>query len=126
MTRMPRVFVAALSGALATGCGSDAPAAPSPPSGSSSTTPPVVTVTISIVASSGSQAFTPNPAAVPAGQTVVFRNNSGGTHHIVADNGVWDAGTIAPGGTSSPVNVNGATTVSYHCTIHSSMVGGIN
>ena len=99
-----KVLLVAFGGVLVACCGNKAPAAPS----------------------SSSQAFTPNPAAVPVGQTVVFRNNSGGTHRIVADNGAWDAGTIAPGGTSSPISVNSASAVSYHCTIHSSMMGGIN
>jgi len=63
---------------------------------------------------------------VPAGQTLAFRNSSGNTHHIVADNGSWDAGTVGPGGVSALINVTVATSISYHCTIHSSMVGGIN
>jgi plastocyanin len=63
---------------------------------------------------------------VPVGQALMFRNNSAGTHHIVADNGAWDAGTLPPGGASPALNVNSQGTFSYHCTIHASMVGAIN
>ena len=122
---MAGVTFVIVAGALLAGCGSTTPASPSS-SGSSTSTGTTANVTISIVGNAGSQAFTPNPAAVPAGQTLVFRNNTGSTHHVVADNGTWDAGTIGPGATSSVINVSVATSVSYHCTIHSSMVGGIN
>ena len=118
-----RVLLVA-AGMLLQGCDTTAPPAPfSGPVPSSGT---AANVTIGIVASSGSQAFTPNPAAVPAGQTVAFRNSTGGTHRIVADNGAWDTGAIAPGATSLSISITAPTAVSYHCSIHSSMVGAIN
>ena len=124
MSAAGRVAFAMLTGIFLAGCGSTAATSPS----ESVSSTPVATVppgiTISIVGSSGSQAFLPNPATAPAGQTLSFRNNSGGTHHIVADNGAWDSGTVAPNGSSSVIN-GSATPVSYHCTIHSSMVGSI-
>lgn len=82
-------------------------------------------VTIAIVGSSGSQSYSPNPASVAVGQTAAWKNNDPNTHHIVADNGSFDTGLVAPGATTPAVTVgNGA--ISYHCTIHPSMVGSIN
>ena len=81
-------------------------------------------VTVSIVGSSGSTAFSPNPTTVPAGQTLAFRNTTGVTHRVIADNGTWDAGTVAAGATSTVVTIAAASP--YHCTIHPSMVGGVN
>jgi plastocyanin len=87
-------------------------------------------VTISIVSSNGlgnlgANSFSPNPASVTQGMTVVWHNNDSTTHHIVLDSGSLDTGTIAPGASSTAMtlNVAGAT---YHCTIHPTMVGSIN
>ena len=133
-TRVPRrrpirrVLGLVLTGTLLAACGSKSPASPTttgtPSTGG--TTGTTASVTVSIVGSSGSQAFSPNPTTVAAGQTLAFRNTTGNTHRIVADNGSWDAGTIAAGATSAIVTISAATSVPYHCTIHSSMVGGIN
>ncbi len=83
-------------------------------------------VTIAIVGQAGSQSFTPNPASVPMGQTVAFKNNDVTTHHIVQDGGAFDTGALAPGATSAPITVNTASALPFHCTIHPSMVGTIN
>ena len=58
-------------------------------------------VNVDIVGSSGPTAFSPNPRAVPAGQTLAFRNTTAVAHRIIADNGAWDAGTVAAGATST-------------------------
>jgi plastocyanin len=79
---------------------------------------------VSIVANSGSAAFSPNPTSVPGGQTLQFRNTATGTHRIVADDGSWDTGTLTSGATSLAMTI--ARTGAYHCTIHASMVGSIN
>ncbi len=83
-------------------------------------------VTISIVGMNGSQSFSPNPANVPQGQTVAFRNNDTTTHHIVQDQGAFDTGNLAPGATSAPITISSTNSMSYHCSIHPSMVGVIN
>jgi plastocyanin len=87
-------------------------------------------VTISIVPSNGlgnlgANSFSPNPASVAQGMTVVWRNDDSTAHHIVLDSGSLDTGTIAAGATSAAMtlSVSGAT---YHCTIHPGMVGSIN
>lgn len=116
-------FVSAL---VLAGCGGSGygsmPAAPSSGGGSATT----ANVTIMIVGSSGSQAFSPNPATVGTNQTLVFRNTDATTHRIVADAGAFDSGNIGPSVTSAPITIASANSTPFHCTIHPSMVGGIN
>lgn len=82
-------------------------------------------VTVAIVGINGAQSFSPNPATVSQGSAVVWTNNDGRTHHLVANDGSFDTGALAPGASSAAmtVNTNGA---NYHCTIHPSMVGSVN
>ena len=80
------------------------------------------TVTISIVGSSGSQAFTPNPLSTSTGNTVVWTNNDGSTHRIVLDDNSYDSGNLFPGATTPALPVP-TTSKTYHCAIHPSMVG---
>ena len=94
---------------------------PSGPSG-----PPAADVTtISIVGSDGSQAFNPNPATPSASRNIVWRNGDGLVHRIMANDGTFDTGNIAPGATSVSVPIPAAG-VRYHCSLHPTMVGGIN
>ena len=115
------IVSAALFCQVGCGGGSSSPAGPTtpPPGGGGANS------TIAIVGQNGSQSFSPNPASVPVGQTVAWRNADSTTHHIVADDGSFDAGTIGPGATGVAVTVgNGA--ITYHCSIHPTMVGTIN
>ena len=60
-------------------------------SGSSSDSPTVPNssaATISILGQLGTQSFSPNPAT--GGQSVVWRNNDGATHRILANDGLFD------------------------------------
>ena len=79
-------------------------------------------MTISIVGVNGAQSFSPNPATLPAGQMVVWRNIDSITHRVVLDNGSLDTGNLAPGASSQPMSINGGP---YHCSIHPSMVGTV-
>jgi len=101
------------------GCGSNysAPTDPSAPP------PPAGAIVIDIVGINGAMSFSPNPATVPAGQMVVWRNRDSVTHRIVLDDGKFDAGTVAAGASTAakPLNTPGP----YHCTIHPEMVGRI-
>ena len=90
--------------------------------GQGSSTP----VTISIVGTSGPGAYTPNTAPVSTGTAVVWKNNDSRTHHIVLDDGSADLGNLQPGATSRAVTLNSSSPVTFHCTIHPSMVGSIN
>jgi plastocyanin len=47
------------------------------------TSSPSGVVTINVVAVNGAQSFSPNPASLPVGQMVVWRNVDSITHHVV-------------------------------------------
>jgi hypothetical protein len=47
-------------------------------------------------------------------------------HHLVLDDGSGDFGDINPGATSRGVVLRNANPVTFHCTIHATMVGSIN
>ena len=130
-----RVFVAATMVAFslcAWGCGSSTdsggnPVTPTPaptPAPAPAPTPTGGVVTINVVGIDGAQSFSPNPATLPAGQTVVWRNADSVTHRVVLNNGSLDTGNLAPGVSSQPMSVNTGGGP-YHCSIHPSMVGTI-
>jgi plastocyanin len=96
------------------------PSSPTPPSGDSSV------VTINVVAINGAQSFSPNPATVPTGQAVVWRNVDSVTHHVVLNDRSVDTGDLAPGTSSQPMTIAGTGNGQYHCSIHPEMVGSIN
>jgi plastocyanin len=105
------------------GGGGSTPTTPSTPS----TPPPAggpVAVTITITGQGGKLAFTPNPATVAPGQTVMFKNMDTVAHHVLLDDGNTQTTDIAPGATSAAVTIGA--NKSYHCTIHPGMVGGFN
>jgi plastocyanin len=130
-----RVFVATMIVALslgAWGCGSSSypsgnPVQPAPtpaPAPTPTPTPSTGIVTIDVVRENGAQSFSPNPATLPAGQTVVWRNVDRVTHRVVLNNGSVDTGDLAPGASSQPMAINTGN-APYHCSIHPSMVGTI-
>ena len=89
------------------------PAAPTP-----------MAVIINIVSSFGAGAFMPNPTMANMGDQIVFTNTDLVLHHIVLDDGT-DLGDVPPGQSSAPMPLT-TPTATFHCTIHPSMVGGIN
>ena len=109
---------------VASGCSdyndSGSPVAPTPPTPTTSNG----IVTIDIVRDNGAQSFSPNPATLPAGQMVVWRNVDGITHRVVLNSGSLDTGDLAPGASSQPMSINTGGGP-YHCSIHPSMVGTI-
>jgi plastocyanin len=76
-----------------------------------------------LVAVNGSQSFSPNPAAMPPDQMVVWHNVDSVTHRVVMDDRSIDTGNLDPGTFSSPMRLKA--TGSCHCTIHPVMVGQI-
>src|SRR5437773_1861256 len=105
------------------------PSATATPAATPAATPPATgssTVTVAIVGSDGNGAFSPNPVSAASGQAVAFKNNDGTLHHLVADNGTWDSGDIAPGATSKTLSVTSTNAFRFHCTVHPTMVGSIN
>jgi len=93
------------------------------PTGPDKTSAPQDAIVIEILGVNGDRSFSPNPIAVPAGQTVVWQNRDFETHHIVLDDGDLDTGEIRAGRFSAPMPA--ALDARYHCTIHPSMVGTI-
>lgn len=106
----------------AAGCGqSSSPTNPSP-------TPSTNGSTVSIVAGAStktSNAYNPNPISVSRGTTVMWTNNDTVTHTSTSDNGGWNSGAIAPGGSFSFM-FQSAGTFTYHCQIHPGMVGTVS
>lgn len=100
--------------------------APTPgPAPAPAPTPPATgTVTINVVGINGAQSFSPNPATLPAGQTVVWHNIDSITHRVVLNDGSFDTGNLDAGASSQPmtINVPGGGDP-YHCSIHPQMVG---
>ena len=105
---------------LAAACGS---------SSSPSTTAPTTTTGTPVSIVSGSStltttAYSPNPVTVAVGGTVTWTNNDSVTHTSVANNGAFNSGTIAPGGSFS-MTFPSAGSFPYHCSIHPGMVGTV-
>jgi plastocyanin len=93
----------------------------------SATPPPsgVGVVTVNVVAINGAQSFSPNPSTLPSGQTIVWHNVDGITHHVVLNDRSVDTGDLAPGASSQPMTIGGSGGGQYHCSIHPEMVGTI-
>jgi plastocyanin len=119
---------AALAVALTiVGCGGDGgnstPTSPSPSTGGGGGGT-AATVTVNITASSGPQSFDPNPAGMATTGTIAWVNRDPAVHRIVANDGSFDTGDIAPGATSRAIAAPAAG-ANYHCSIHPTMVGAI-
>jgi plastocyanin len=127
MKRLVSATLLIAGGLLAVSCGGGGgsysgggtPTNPSPPGGSTTS------VTITIMGVNGKLSFSPNPASVPAGQSVIFKNNDIVSHRVVLDDGTVATGEIPAGGSSQALPL-GAVNKSYHCSLHPSMVGSLN
>jgi plastocyanin len=63
--------------------------------------------------------FTPSTLSVAAGSKVVVTNDSQAAPHTwTADDGSFDSGTIAAGGTSAPITLTKKGTYGFYCEIH--------
>jgi len=117
--------LALASALVAWSCGGGGSSSPAPtpvPGGGSST------VTITITGQGNTKAFSPNPATVSAGQTVVFKNSdpNGQVHHIILDDGSVQTADIPAGASSAPVAMGTSGSLTYHCMNHPGMVGAFN
>jgi plastocyanin len=106
------------------GGGGSASSTPTAPSSTSSGGSAPTTVTINIMGDKGNLSFSPNPATVPAGQMVIWRNADSVAHRVVIE-GLVDTRDLAPGASSSPQALGGVEK-GYHCSIHPGMVGSLN
>jgi plastocyanin len=117
--RVARLGIGLVSIALvAQGIGPVAVAQDEQPADMSGGAPP------SIAASIVNFAFEPADLAVKVGDTVVWTNNGSAPHTTTSDAGVWDSGTLSPGGTST-FTFTAAGTFQYRCNIHPAMRGTI-
>ncbi len=91
-----------------------------------SPTPTPSAVVIEIVGLNDNMSFTPATAILRVGEQVRWHNADTITHTATRNGGGFDTGFIPPGGTSAPITVTTAGTLSYHCEIHPSMVGALN
>lgn len=71
------------------------------------------------------QAFDPSPASLAQNSAVVWRNDDDIAHEIVAADGSFDTGVLAPHASSAPVVLK-ADSVGYYCKIHPSESGTID
>src|SRR5882672_7981841 len=69
-------------------------------------------------------AFSPNRLDVAAGATVEWTNRDQVEHSVTADDGSWDSGSIAPGGTWRHTFATPGT-YAFHCTPHPYMTGAV-
>jgi len=59
---------------------------------------------------------------IKTGTTVMWMNDDNTTHTVTANDGSFDSGNIAAGGSFSHT-FTAVGTVAYHCKIHSNMTG---
>lgn len=120
--RKTALAVAAILAVVAIdGCGGmSTPASPTPTAGGGGGS----VASIAILGNDDS-AFLPSPADAPRGSVVVWRNGDDTSHRIVATDGSFDTGVLAPGASSAPmvVKTDGA---NYYCAIHPAELGSIN
>jgi plastocyanin len=69
-------------------------------------------------------AFAPSSITVSAGTTITWTNKENLTHTVTSDKGLFDSGNIGSGGTWGH-NFATAGTYTYHCAIHSTMMGRV-
>jgi plastocyanin len=113
------MLAAALVASFGLACGGSSGGGPSAPNN------PTGPVTISIVGVKGQQSFSPNPAEVQAGRTVIWKNNDVVVHRVRLNDGSVDTGDIQPGASTPPMSL-GNVSKAYSCSLHPNMVGSLN
>ena len=108
---------------LAAGCGGSGYS--SSPSPTPTPTPTPTAGQINIVGLAGNRSFNPNPAPLTTDHMATWTNTDGVTHRIVANDGSWDTGNIAPGASSAAIPLPAGGT-NYHCSLHPTMIGAVN
>jgi plastocyanin len=69
--------------------------------------------------------FVPSTVHARPGETLTIYNSDQILHRIVADNGSFDTGVMAPGSSFTVKAGDSGTAVSYHCTLHSRVKGQV-
>lgn len=111
---------------LLSGCGGGGGYNPSPNPTPTPTPapPPAVAGQVNIVGQRANTSFSPNPVTADANQTTVWNNADSVVHRIVANDGSFDTGNIAPGAASAAMAIPPAG-ANYHCSIHPAMIGSV-
>ncbi|MES2155202.1 MAG: plastocyanin/azurin family copper-binding protein [bacterium] len=68
--------------------------------------------------------FNPTTVNIHKGSAVPWTNTGGATHTVTANDGSFDSGNIAAGGSYSHT-FDAVGTFAYHCKLHASMTGTI-
>lgn len=103
---------------LLSNCGSSSSPTPTP-------NPGAADVTISVVGINGASSFNPNPTTVTAGQTVSWKNNDSAVHQMVQDTPGFSSTSVSAGQSTTAIALSTRGTLTYHCSIHPTMVGTI-
>jgi len=69
-------------------------------------------------------AFSPSELTVAVGAKVTWTNSDSASHTATADDGTFDSGNLANGGSYS-YTFTTVGTIAYHCNIHTSMTATI-
>jgi plastocyanin len=112
--------------ALAACSGAAATSAPSPvagPSAQASAAAPAASATSGNAVTIVDFGFNPGTITVKAGTTVTW-TNTGVTHTVTSNTGLFDSGHLGSGGTFT-FTFSKAGTYAYHCAIHSAMKGEV-
>ena len=110
--------------ALGAACGSSSSSSTGP-STSTSAQGPGIDFTININGNRGSSSYSPSPLTMRVGQVVNWHNLDS-IEHTATLEGTFDSGKIpAFSAHDNAVTMSRAGTFTYHCTIHSGMVGTI-
>jgi plastocyanin len=121
MTRIVRLSAVMAVLGLGFACGSSSTS----PSTSTSPQGPGIDFTININGDRGSASYSPSPLTMRVGQVVNWHNLDSIEHTATLD-GMFDSGPIAAfSAHDNAVTMSKAGTFTYHCTIHSGMVGTI-
>ena len=132
--RRINVSIGLLLLAATAGCGSDSTDA-NPPGGGRQLPPNGISIVLG-AQTKGTAAFTPNPLSVSlaGGGLVQWFNDDRGsgvygtagvTHNIIADDGSFNSGNLAPGA-SFQATLTTAGDHGYHCSIHPTMRGTVS
>lgn len=69
--------------------------------------------------------FSPSQITVAVGDRITWTNSDAQGHTATADDGSWDAGTVAGSGGTASVTFSTAGAFPYHCQIHPEMAGTV-
>jgi plastocyanin len=69
--------------------------------------------------------FVPSTIHARPGQIITVYNSDQLLHRIVADNGSFDTGVMAPGSSFTVKAGETGTVISYHCVLHSRVKGQV-